>query len=442
MVPISFDSPSVLRLGTLTGLRWFAVGGQIAVLAGVRFILGFELPLGPVLALIAAGFAVNLYATFAFSPARPLSEREIIGYLTFDTFQIACILFFTGGIQNPFALWLIMQAMLASSNLPLRRAALVIGCVIGCLTFLALQHYPLPWKTSAGFDLPMQYNLGIWMALMLGVAFTSAYAYRVAQEHRKLSAALGATQLALSREERLTALDGLAAAAAHELGTPLGTIQVTAHEMAVELPEGPLREDAELLVSQAKRCQKILRRLSQSGQAGDAVHNVISLDSLLREAARPFLTDQDKQIDFRFDSDSGAVPDRMERRPEVIYGLRNLIENACKYAENTVEISASWNDQALRVTISDDGPGIPGETMMRLGEPYPRSHNKGHADKGGLGLGFFIAKTLLERTGGVLTFGNHSNRSGAWVGVTWPLANLNERPTSHGELQPEEALAI
>ncbi|MEM1379829.1 MAG: ActS/PrrB/RegB family redox-sensitive histidine kinase [Pseudomonadota bacterium] len=442
MASFSYDSPSILRLGTLTSLRWFAVAGQVIVLATVRFVLGFELPVGPVLALIAAGAGVNLYATFAFSPARPLSEREIVSYLSFDTLQISSILFLTGGINNPFSLWLIMQAMLASSNLPLRRASLVIGIVIASLTFLALQHQPLPWTTAAGFSLPRIYNLGIWTGLMLGVAFTSAYAYRVASEHRKLTAALGATQSALSREERLSALDGLAAAAAHELGTPLGTIQVTAHEMASEVPEGPLREDAELLVSQAKRCQKILKRLSQSGQAGDAVHNVITLDTLLREAARPFLETPGKQIAFRFDSDSGAVPDQMERRPEAIYGLRNLIENAVKYANNVVELSASWDDQVLTVTVSDDGPGIPSETMIRLGEPYPRSGSRANG-KGGLGLGFFIAKTLLERTGGVLSFGNHNDRSGAWVGVTWPLAELIQNPTSQGtpRAQPEEVYA-
>lgn len=442
MTPLSFGSTSVLRLGTLTGLRWFAVGGQLAVLTAVRFGFGFELDIGPVLALIAAGVWVNLYATFAFSPARPLTPQEIISYLAFDTLQISAILFLTGGVQNPFALWLIMQPMLASSSLKLRDASVVIGLVIACITVLALWHQPLPWRTAEGFQLPPVYNAGLWLALMLGVSFTSAYAYRVAREHRNLSEALAATQEALSREERLTALDGLAAAAAHELGTPLGTIQVTAREMADELSDGPLKEDAALLVSQSQRCQAILRRLSQSGQAGDAMHNVISLDALLREAARPFVDEPGTEIAFVLDPDSGPLPERMRRRPEVIYGLRNLIENAVKYAGSRVEISAHWDERELAVMISDDGPGIPSETMMRLGEPYPRAAGRAHNGKGGLGLGFFIAKTLLERTGGMMAFGNHNDRTGAWVSVTWPLANLVERPTSPLSQTPQEAPAL
>jgi len=442
MTPISFDNTAALRLGTLTGLRWFAVFGQFLVLVVVRFGFGFEIHLAPVLAIIAAGVAVNLYAHFGFLPAKPLSQRETVAYLGFDTLQIASILYFTGGIQNPFALWLIMQAMLASSSLPLRRALWVIATVILALTVVAIWHRPLPWVTADGFSLPQVYNIGIWSALMLGVLFTSAYAYRVTSEHLKLSAALGATQKALSQEERLAALDGLAAAAAHELGTPLATIQVTAREMEHELPDGDLKEDAALLVSQTQRCQKILKRLSQSGQAGDAVHNTLSLDELLREAARPFVTEGTPSIQTRFDSDTAQIPDSLQRRPEVIYGLRNLIENAHKYASDLVDIKASWNDQSVWVTISDDGPGIPSEMLMRLGEPYPRISTQANDSKGGLGLGFFIAKTLLERTGASLSFGNHEKPSGAWVKVKWPLVKLLDKPTSAEDTHPAEALAL
>ncbi|GGY46604.1 ActS/PrrB/RegB family redox-sensitive histidine kinase [Parvularcula lutaonensis] len=441
MAPIAFEHPSILRQGTLTGLRWFAILGQLIVLVVVKFGFGFEMPLGGILLAIAAGVVVNLYATLSFSPAQPMKPTEVTAYLCFDTLQIATILYFTGGIQNPFALWLIMQAMLAASSLRLRHAAIVIGLVVACYTFLALWHMPLPWTTTDGFAVPQVYNLGLWIALVMGVAFTSAYAWRVTQERVKLAQALTATQMALSREERLTALDGLAAAAAHELGTPLGTIQVTAREMERELPEGPLKEDAALLISQTQRCQRILRRLSEAGQAGDAVHNVISLDSLLREAARPFIESPGKAIEFSFDPESGPLPERLQRQPEIIYGLRNLIENATKYAESRVDISAAWRDGRLEVKISDDGPGIPNETMLRLGEPYPRSPAKHSDGKGGLGLGFFIAKTLLERTGGALRFGNNTGRKGAWVAVSWPLAKLTENPKSVPDVSPREVYA-
>lgn len=429
-MPLTTDPPTVLRQGTLTSLRWFAAAGQLAVLIAVKFVFGFEIPLGPVLVVIAAGVWLNLYATFAFSPARPLRPHEVVFSLMVDTAQISAILFLTGGIQNPFALWLIMQAMLAASSLNIRLAAVVIGFVIVCITVLTFVHYPLPWRTEDGFNFPFIYKIGVWSALMLGVGFTSAYAYRVAIERTKLDRALTATQLALSREERLSALDGLAAAAAHELGTPLATIQVTAREMERELPDGPLKEDALLLISQTQRCQTILQRLSQAGDSGDAVHNVISLDGMLREAARPFMEPGDKLIEFRFDPESGALPEDLRRRPEVIYGLRNLIENASKYASKTVDIGASWTDKTVEVVIADDGPGIPADTLMRLGEPYPRPSLRTGDDKGGLGLGFFIAKTLLDRTGASLTFGNQQSKPGAWVAISWPLAKLREKPTS------------
>ncbi|MEM9810515.1 MAG: ActS/PrrB/RegB family redox-sensitive histidine kinase [Pseudomonadota bacterium] len=439
MIVFPTRDPTVLRQGTLTSLRWFATAGQFVVLLAVKFGLGFEIPLAPVLVIIAAGIWVNLHATFAFNPARPLNQREVTFYLAFDTVQISSILFLTGGIQNPFALWLIMQSMLAASSLALRQAAIVIALVTTCITILAFFHYPMPWREAEGLNLPDIYKLGLWSALMLGVGFTSAYAWRVAREQIRLNQALTATQLALSREERLSALDGLAAAAAHELGTPLATIQVTAREMERELPDGALKEDASLLISQTQRCQKILRRLSESGADGDAVHNVMSLDALLKEAARPFAATGNKAITFRFDPESGALPERLRRRPEIIYGLRNLIENAVKYCEDAVEVTARWDEERLEVGIADDGPGIPHETLMRLGEPYPRVNPKSD-DKGGLGLGFFIAKTLLERTGAKMTYGNRPGRKGAWVALTWPLAKLSVGTTSSEMKKDYEAL--
>jgi two-component system sensor histidine kinase RegB len=428
-----------MRLGTLTSLRWFAVAGQLGVLVFVAFILEFPLPLGPVLAVISAGIWLNLYATFAFSPAKQLTANEIIAYLCFDTLQISAILFLTGGVQNPFSLWLIMQGMLAASSLRPRKALIVLVLVTVCLTVLTLWHYPLPWREEEGFALPRIYNLGLWAALMLGVSFTAAYAHRVANEHRKLTDALHEAQLALAREERLTALDGLAAAAAHELGTPLATIQLTAKEMQTELPEGALREDAALLISQTQRCQAILQRLSAAGHEGDAVHNYISLDNLLREAAMPMMGLDEKRITLRFDPESGPLPERMRRRPEIIYGLRNLIENAHKYARETVEIIAVWDDRELTVTIKDDGPGISSDMLLRLGEPYPRQSLRPPSDaKGGLGLGFFIAKTLLERSGAVLNFGNRK-ASGAFVAVTWLLDDVAKGSTFRATNELEDA---
>ena len=435
---------SGVRLRTLIGLRWFAVIGQLLVALIVSFGFGFSLPLGPLLTVIAAGVWVNAYAVLTRRPGRPMTDKAILGHLAFDTLQISTVLFLTGGVQNPFVVWLVMPAMLAAASLSWRKASLILALVGLCLTGLAVVHEPLPWR-GGGFDLPRIYNLGLWVSMMLAVGFTASYAHGVAVAQARLATALAATQEALAKEERLSALDGLAAAAAHELGTPLGTIQVTAREMEREL-DGDLKEDAALLISQTQRCQAILRRLSAQGEAGDAVHQLLTLDELLRTAAGPFLeggpTGEGPSIAVRLDPDSeGAVPTRLVRRQEVIYGLRNVIENAAKYARTSVTIEARWCQRFLTVRVADDGPGFGADVLRRLGEPYPRAEARSLRDgKGGLGLGFFIAKTLLERSGARLAYGN-ADQGGAFVEITWPIASLAPAPAPRPPARPVEALA-
>ncbi|WOI53327.1 ActS/PrrB/RegB family redox-sensitive histidine kinase [Parvularcula sp. LCG005] len=425
-------SRRMLRTRVFTRLRWFAVTGQLAVVFIVRFVLGFQLPLMTVLGVIGVAVVFNLYTMVRMRPARPLGSRALIGQLSFDTVQIATVLYLTGGIQNPFAVWLILPAMLAASALEFRQAIFVVAMIVLALTIVAFSHWPLPWSDPLGYKQPDIYDFGTWAALLLGVGFTSLYAFQVASEQSKLSSALDATQRVLAREERLTALGGLAAVAAHELGTPLATIQVTAREMEQELPEGTLKEDAQLLISQTQRCQRILQRLSSVGEGGDDHHNVLSIEELLRESAKPFLNEPHVAVTFAFDPEChSSPPDRLLRKSEVIYALRTLIENAVKFANHSVRIMSSWNENQLTVTIEDDGPGFPTDLLSRLGEPYPKVETqKLSMAKQGLGLGFFIATTLLERTGAQVVAGNALSLKGAYVAVTWPLANLRADPIS------------
>ncbi|WP_158305818.1 ActS/PrrB/RegB family redox-sensitive histidine kinase [Parvularcula bermudensis] len=433
---ISGNRPmELLRIRTITNLRWFAVIGQLTVTLLVRFGMGYPLPLGPILSVIAIGAAVNYFVWQQKRPNKAVAGNELAGHLLFDVLQIGGILFLTGGIGNPFAVWLILPSMLAAFALDIRRAGVVIVGIVLVLTLIALWHSPLPGPEQAS---PL-IELGSWAALLLGVVFTAAYARQVAISQRRLSTALDAAHGVLAREERLTAVGGLAAAAAHELGTPLATIQVTAREMERELPDGPLKEDAQLLISQTQRCQRILTRLSEVGESGDARHAQIALEELLREAAKPFLTPKGPKVSFVFDprSDS-APPDQLVRNPAMIYGLRTLIENGVKFARETVRVTASWDSNSLFVTIEDDGHGFPHDVLSRLGEPFPRTDSyRALNGKQGLGLGFFIAKTLLERSGASLTFGNRLRLSGAWVEVRWPLVRLHENPiymeSTHGE---------
>lgn len=412
---------SLLRLRTLTRLRWFAVSGQSLVCLFVVLVLHFELPLVPLGLAIGVAALVNLVAQRD-PPAKVLSPRELVAHLVFDSVQIGTVLALTGGIHNPFSVWLILAPMLAAFALEARLAWLVIGVEVSVLTGIALWHEPMPGNTGS----PTLHTFGTWAALLLGTGFTAIYARQVAISQTRLSTALETTQAVLAREERLTAVGGLAAAAAHELGTPLGTILVTAREMEHDLPEGPLKEDALLLVSQAQRCQRILTRLSDVGVVDDARHAELTLEEMLREAAKPFLEPASPKVEFAFDPDSRqAPPERLHRVPAVIYAMRTLIENAVKFADSRVRITAGWTEERLRVIIEDDGPGFPADVLSRLGEPFPRHDaTRSFLGRKGLGLGFFIAQTLLERTGASLSYGNGRRLPGAWVEIDWPISKL------------------
>ena len=429
-----------VRLRTLTALRWLAVGGQTVAVFLVHFGLGFPTPLGLCLGAIAASAWLNLFTVLRFSPQRMLGDHEAAGYIAFDIVQLCVLLFLTGGLQNPFAALIIAPVTIAASVLPLRLTILLAALAIAGVSLLALYHMALPWRPGESLELAPVYKAGVWAALSFSTGFFAAYAHRIAAESAQMRSALAATQLVLAREERLAALGGLAAAAAHELGTPLATIQVTATEMARDLTDDEImREDAELLVSQARRCRDILGRLSTHGEAGDAVHDRIDIDALLKEAAAPFI-DGEEEGRFIFDAtgvDGEAAP-VLRRRPEIIFGLRNFIENASGFARAHVRIGAKWDKDRLEITVHDDGPGFPQEILLRLGEPYV-SGRSGYGPrasrKGGLGLGFFIAKTLLEATGAAVSFDNLNwpdtpTKRGACVKINWALEDIFAEPIS------------
>lgn len=419
-----------IRLRTLTTLRWLAVGGQLAAIVVVHFGLGFPLPLGFCLAAVAASAWLNIFTLLRFSPQRVLSDREAAAFIGFDIAQLCVMLFLTGGLQNPFSVLILAPVTIAASVLPLRLTIMIGALAFAGVSILAASRLPLPWRPGEPLDFPPILTVGAWFALSFAVAFFAAYARRIAAESAQMRSALAATQLVLAREERLAAIGGLAAAAAHELGTPLATIQLTAREMADELRgKGLLEDDARLLVSQAQRCREILGRLASRGEDGDAMFDKIGLDLLLREAASPFLDSQaTPTVIFELrGGDEGEAAPVLQRRSEIIYGLRNIIENAVGFARSRVLVSADWTGAEIAVEVHDDGPGFAEEILDRLGEPWlgGRARSRPGARKGGMGLGFFIAKTLLERTGAEVSFDNRAWRdgsgdAGAWVAARWP----------------------
>lgn len=410
-----------VRLRTLIVLRWLAVTGQTITVFGVYFILGFDLPLGLCLLMIAASATLNLVISFTQPVQRFATERESFAQLAFDVLQVIALVALTGGTANPFAFVVAAPVLIGVAALPVRWwMTLALLTIAGSLA-MSVWHLPLPWNEWAGpVNLPPLYQAGLWLALVITIGFTAVYAWRVGTEARRMGAALAATQGVLAREQRLSALGALSAAAAHELGTPLATIQLTAKEMARALTDPELQEDAALLVSQAERCRDILKRLSQAPSDTDQMHDRIALGDLLEEAVAP-LRGMGAPVIISLPGPAGMPV--LHRRPELIYALGNFVENAVDFARAEVLLSADWDETSFTITLTDDGPGIPADILSKLGEPYitTRRHQPG---PGGLGLGVFIAATLTERLGGSVRFSNLTGRSGAMVQMTLPRAGL------------------
>lgn len=413
-----------LRLDTLVRLRWLAVSGQSLAVAGVHFGLGFTLPFGWCFAVIAVSAWLNIGLRIRFPLSHRLRGGAATALLAFDIVQLAALLYLTGGLQNPFSILFLAPVMISATALPPQRTLVLGMLVVGFATVLTTLHLPLPWSGEPRPVLPPTYQLGNWTALVLGLAFTGAYARRVAKEARDLSDALTATELVLAREQHLSQLDGLAAAAAHELGTPLATIALVARELSRLAPaEGEMAEDIALLREQVERCRGILGKLNSLQDDDGSPLDQLSLRLLIEEAAgpqRPF------GVPFEIVMQGGKPEPVCRRNPGMIYGLGNIVDNAVDFAGTAVTIAAGWDETHVTLSISDDGPGFPAEVLMRAGEPYiSQSPGEGRAG-GGLGLGLFIAKTLLERSGAVLEFSNRpSPATGAMIRISW-LRNVFE----------------
>ena len=418
-----------VRLRTLILLRWLAVTGQTMAVIVVFYGLGFDLPLGACLGVIAASAWVNAWLSLAMPTQRFAKDWEAFLQLAYDLIQLMVLLALTGGLTNPFSVMLVGPVVIAVAALPGRWwLTLAAIAIVGSIS-LSIWHLPLPWSDAEAVVLPSTYRAGIWVALAIAIAFTAVYAWRVGFEAQRMGAALAATQSVLAREQRLSALGALAAAAAHELGTPLATIQLTAKEMLRAAQDDLSREDADLIISQAQRCREILQRLSQSSHTtADKMHERIGLRELMDEAAAPL-----KGLDAHVVVKLAPTPEHpdapvLKRQTELLYGLGNFIENAVDFAQTEVQIIGAWSDTQLNIVVQDDGPGFPPDILAKLGEPYVTTR-RSQPGYGGLGLGVFIAVTLIERIGGTVDLTNAAE-GGARVSLTLPRAALEAEPMS------------
>jgi two-component system sensor histidine kinase RegB len=440
-----------LRLETLIRLRWLAIAGQTIAVAVVRFGFGFPLPFGFCFLIIAVSAWVNLGLRIRYPASHRLSDNAATLLLAFDILQLAALLYLTGGLQNPFAMLFLAPVLISATALTPERTLGLGLLAVGCATLLALVHRPLPWFPGDELVIPFVYVTGIWTAILLGTVFTGIYAWRVAEEARQLAQALAATELVLAREQHISQLDGLAAAAAHELGTPLATIALVAKELDHALPqEGPIADDLKLLREQVERCRTILTKLTSMGQDQGDFLETISIGHLVEEIVAP---QRSLGVDIDVTSRGQGPEPTGRRNPGVVYGLANIVDNAVDFAESRVSIAAEWTFDEVRLVISDDGPGYAPDVLLRVGEPYVTTRSAAERDEsdeegGGLGLGLFIAKTLIERSGAQLSLSNAAPpATGAVARIVWPrhafergAANLpqgaSDTPLPNGQTVP------
>ena len=430
-----------VRLDTILRLRWLAALGQLAAIFVVVQGLEFDVPVVPCLAIVSASALLNLALQIAFNPMQLLEPRHAGGLLALNIIELSALLYFTGGLENPFSFMFLVPVLIAATALPVR---LTIGLgllAMACASVLLFFHLQLPWENEEPLVLPPIYLLGIWLSIALAIGVTSLYAFQVTEEARKLSDALAATELVLAREQHLTQLDGLAAAAAHELGTPLATIVLISRELEKSLQgDEPLGADIKTLREQAQRCREILGKITQLSSTG-SMFDRMKLSTLIEETVAPH-RDFGVDIKVRIAVAASAEPVGT-RNPAILYGVGNILENAVDFARNAVEVNAWWNNETVEIVVSDDGPGFAPDILKRIGQPYLTRRRgsdealaspQGGTQGGGLGLGVFIARTLLERTGAKVAFSNRTFPDhGAVVQIVWPRHRFEAAQDNAGQ---------
>src|SRR5271168_3508445 len=377
-----------VRLDTILRLRWLAVLGQLATIFIVIQGLEFDVEVVPCMAIIGLSALLNLGLQIAFNPMQRLEPAYAAALLALNIVELAALLFFTGGLQNPFSFLFLAPVLISATALPVRLTIALGLLAVACASVLVFFHHPLPWDSDDPLVLPPIYLFGVWLSILVAIGVTSLYAFQVTEEARKLSDALAATELVLAREQHLTQLDGLAAAAAHELGTPLSTIFLISRELEQDVNDKPqLSVDIKTLREQAQRCRDILAKITQLSSSG-APFDRMPLSALIEETVAPH-RDFGVAIKVRIAIAAASEPVG-SRNPAILYGVGNILENAVDFARATVEVNAWWNNDTVEIIISDDGPGFAPDILKRIGEPYlsrRRGSDDAQGEHRGLGLG-------------------------------------------------------
>ena len=407
---------------TLVNLRWFAIIGQLIAINFVYFFLELNLPIIEGHIIILIGLLTNFILQFKIK-TNQLKDFYSSLFLFYDLLQLSVLLYLTGGIFNPFSLLIIIPTIVSSTFLSMGTTIILGTLTVGMLFFLKEFHKTFPGIDIYSFNFPDYYLAGILVSIIIGLAFLSYFGIKFSGETKKRKEALDKLQQVMAKEYELDSLGGQAAAAAHSLGTPLATISVVAKELKKEIGDRSKHsKDLDLLISQAKRCSDILKQISKKEISDDQFINLINVEDLLEEIIISFEETSDKRITLLEEEDKNKI--NIRRSPEIVYGLRNFIGNAIKFADKEVVIKLISNYETLVLVINDDGPGFAEDIIKLIGEPYLKSRSKKIIGKAGLGLGIFLGKTLLERKQARLTFFNKEDLKGASVKITWNMSDI------------------
>ena len=412
-----------LKKSTYISLRWIAIIGQLLSIYIVYFFLDFDFNFLLSNLIVILGAISNLYLIFIYKKTQ-LSERSALIFLIVDIFQLAGLIYLTGGIVNPFIIFLIIPSVFASSNLGFKTNLLLVITTSLIIIFLTFYSEDLPAPLNDHFHVDDYYYYSIPIALIIALIFLNYFAIIFGSESRLRKEALNKMEEVMAKEHEMLSLGGQAAAAAHSLGTPLSTIKIITQELLKQLKNNKeVIQDIELLESQVERCNQILKRLSLNpNQEDDFIDEDLSMKEYLKEIIFSFQETSSKDFILNLDQDSNSK--KITKSIEIVYGLRNFIGNANKFSKSKIFISLKSDNESTEIIVEDDGPGYPNDIISKIGEPYLRSFRKIEKNKIGLGLGLFIGKTLLEKNFASLQFRNSKTRGGAEVLIKWKNKDL------------------
>ena len=413
-----------LNKSTYINLRWIGILGQFITINSVKFIFGFEFNFILSNVIIFIGALSNLYLIYFYK--KPLlTNITSFNFLFLDIIQLSALLYLSGGILNPFSIFLLIPSVFASSNLNIKTNIPLIFITLILIIFLTFYHHDLP-KPLNEFRISLYYYYAIPLALIIALIFLNYFAFIFGQETNLRKDALDKIQEVISKEHELVSLGGQAAAAAHSFGTPLSTIKIISHDLFDQFKDNnEVKKDLELLVSQVDRCNVILKKLTLNPAIeDDFLDKNKTLYDYINEIVNSFKEISNKNFNVDKEQDSNSF--EILKSVEIVYGLRNFIGNANKFANENIYISIRSDSQNTEITIEDDGPGIPKDILNKIGEPYIKTLKTKDSKKSGLGLGIFIGKTLLEKNSAKIIIRNSETRGGAEVKIDWENKNLKK----------------